>query len=171
MPVPEKRPVVEPRRLLALFAVFLVPLALAVRGIFPACLRRRVLSLRPLLLDCRAFLLGWGLSRCLLLRRRWAGPFLLPPGSWGLRRGLLLQRRCAGAFLLSPGRLLRRPLLLDILLPAVTRRFLRPCLSRRGRSLHVLLVMLPNCGVAWLVAITLSLKRLLLVYRPGIPIS
>jgi hypothetical protein len=31
--------------------------------------------------------------------------------------------------------------------------------------------MLPNCGVAWLVAITLSLKRLLLVYRPGIPIS
>ena len=70
---------------------------------------------------------------------------------------------------MPPGRLLRRPLLLDILLPAVTRRFLLP--GRRGRSLHVLLVMLPDCGVARLVAITLSLKRLLLVYRAGIPIS
>ena len=81
-----------------------------------------------------------------------------------------MRRRRAGAFLLPARRLLRRPLLLDLLLPAVSRRFLPFGPRGRGRSSHVLLVMLPHYGVARLVAVTLALKRLLLVHRPGISI-
>jgi hypothetical protein len=107
------------------------------------------LALLPLLLDGRA----------LLLRR------------WGLSRGLLLRHGWAGAFLLPPRRFLRRPLLLDILLPAVSRRFLPFALRSHGRSAHVLLIMLPHYGVARLVAVPLALERLLLVYCAGVPIS
>ena len=84
-----------------------------------------------------------------------------------------LRRRRARAleFLLPPARLLRRSLLLDILLPPVPRRFLPFPLRSHGCSLHVLLIVLPHYGVARLVAVTLAVKRLLLLHRPGIPIS
>jgi len=88
-----------------------------------------------------------------------------------LGRGLLLRRRWAGAFLWPPGRLLRRPLLLDLLLPAVPRRFLPVARRSRGRATHVLLIMLPHYGVARLVAVPLALERLLLIYCAGVPIS
>ncbi len=104
--------------------------------------------LLPLLLDCRSSLLSGRLGRGLRLRRRWA-------------RAL--------EFLLPPGRLLGRSLLLDVLLPALPRRFLP--LSRHGRSLHMFLVVLPHYGVARLVAVALADQRLLLLHRPGITIS
>jgi len=86
---------------------------------------------------------------------------------------LRLRRRWAGALdiLLPAARLLRRSLLLGILLPPLPRRFLPLPLRSSGGSLHVLLIVLPHYSVARLVAVSLAVKRLLLLYRAGIPVS
>ena len=76
-------------------------------------------------------------------------------------------------FLLSPTCLLRRSLLLDILLRPTCRprRFLPFALRSRGCSMHVLLVILPHDGIARLVAVTLAVKRLLLLHCSRVPVS